>query len=98
MVRKGNNTCFERLHEKVYIVRLCRCKTASTSPLEWKALLLKTIGADRIICGADFPWNGYEQIKSDIKVINNLNITVDEKEKILGKNIKRLIKSIKRGK
>ncbi len=52
-------------------------------------------GAGRIIYGTDFPWNGYEQIKSDIEAINNLNITSDEKEKILGKNIERLIKSIK---
>jgi len=62
-------------------------------PPEWISLLLKTVGAGRIIYGADFPWNDCEQIKFDIETINDLNITSDEKEKILGKNIERLIKS-----
>lgn len=63
--------------------------------VEQKDLLIKTIGADRIIYGADFPWNNCEQIKFDIKAINSLNITSEEKEKILGKNIAGLIRSVK---
>ena len=60
-------------------------------PLKRLKILLEMIGAERIIYGADFPWNSCAEIKDDIQFINNLEITSEAKEKILGGNIARLI-------
>ena len=60
-------------------------------PLERLKVLLEMIGAERIIYGADFPWNSCAEIKEDIRFVNNLEITSEAKEKILGGNISRLI-------
>lgn len=49
-------------------------------------------GADKFIFGLDFPWNSAETNKKDIKIIRNLNLSVDEKENILGKNLLAILK------
>jgi len=86
-VLQNNGNCYAG------IAQTRRKDTPWYIPQEWKNILLKTIGAGRIIYGADFPWNDYEQIKSDIEAIEGLNITSDEKKKILGENIEKLIAS-----
>ncbi|MCK4244738.1 MAG: amidohydrolase [Candidatus Omnitrophica bacterium] len=61
-------------------------------PLERLNILIEMVGAERIIYGADFPWNNCEGIRTDIEAINNLDIPSEKKEKILGGNLARLIK------
>ncbi len=50
------------------------------------------IGEDRIIYGTDFPYNDLNHIFNDIKTIKHLNLTLQSKEKMLGDNLKRLLR------
>jgi len=54
--------------------------------------LLKIIGADRIIYGTDFPFNDFNGIKEDIRIIDTLPLSSEEKEKIWGKNLLQLLR------
>jgi predicted TIM-barrel fold metal-dependent hydrolase len=49
--------------------------------------MIRTIGADRILFGSDYPWI---DPKGDIERINRLNISDDDKKLILGQNAARL--------
>ncbi|MCD6083675.1 amidohydrolase family protein [Candidatus Aerophobetes bacterium] len=53
--------------------------------------LLRTVGPERIIYGADFPYNGLLRIKRDIEIIRSWNLSQEDEENILGKNLKRLL-------
>jgi len=53
--------------------------------------VVRIAGADRLIFGLDFPWNKVEDARSAIEKINHLDITEEDKEKILGGNLLRLI-------
>ncbi len=48
------------------------------------------IGGDLLIFGMDFPYNKTEQIKRDIKIINE-NFSIEVAQAILGGNLKRLL-------
>lgn len=63
-------------------------------PPERVNILLKTIGAERIIYGLDYPWNSNNlaALKDDIKWIHSWNIRDEDKDKILGRNLAQLIK------
>lgn len=65
-------------------------------PPERLNILIEMVGAERIIYGADFPWNNCEGIRTDIEAINNLGISSEKKENILGGNLTRLIKNRKK--
>lgn len=54
-------------------------------------LLTKLITADQMIFGLDFPYNGVYETNESIEAIKNLNITNEEKEKILGGNLARIL-------
>ena len=54
-------------------------------------LLLKVIGAERIIYGLDYPYGGLDKLKKDIKFIYSLKISRKEKELILGRNLEKLL-------
>jgi len=51
--------------------------------------IIKTIGADRILFGSDYPWINP---KKDIERIKSLDISEDDKKLILGENAVRLFK------
>ena len=53
----------------------------------FNAFYIEMVGAERIIYGADFPWNNCDGIQADISAINNLDLSSEEKEKILGGNL-----------
>jgi len=53
--------------------------------------MVRIAGADKFIFGLDFPWNKIEDIRSDIEIIKGLDIAVEDKEKILGGNLLRLL-------
>lgn len=57
-------------------------------------ILIEMIGPGRIIYGADFPFNTVEGIAEDIKAIKSLKITKEDKMKILGGNIARLVNRV----
>lgn len=48
-------------------------------------------GADKLVFGLDFPWNSKEVNKQDIEIIKQLDISVEDKEKILGGNISSIL-------
>jgi predicted TIM-barrel fold metal-dependent hydrolase len=48
-------------------------------------------GADKLIFGLDFPWNSKEINKKDIETIQQLPLPQEDKEKILGGNLARLM-------
>jgi predicted TIM-barrel fold metal-dependent hydrolase len=52
---------------------------------------LKHFGANRIILGSDIPY-GKNNLRKNIERIKNLNITSEERDLILGGNIKKLLK------
>lgn len=54
--------------------------------------LVHLIGEDRLIYGTDFPYNGVEEIRYDLKTIRELNLSSMGKEKILGGNLERLLR------
>jgi len=62
-------------------------------PIERVEILLKTVGAERIIYGLDYPWNenNLAALTDDIKWIRSWNISDEDIEKILGGNLSRLI-------
>ena len=61
--------------------------------LEYTARYLRMLGIDNILYGSD--WNGDifgQYMKDSIQLIKDLPLTNDEKEKILEKNITKLLK------
>ncbi len=52
------------------------------------------VGEDRMIYGTDFPYNDSKRILSDIKIIKSLKLMHSAREKILGGNLERLIKTV----
>ena len=60
-------------------------------PRQRLLLLIKVIGADRIIYGLDYPYNGEEKLRKDIKLIQSLSISQEEKELVLGKSLEKLL-------
>jgi predicted TIM-barrel fold metal-dependent hydrolase len=57
-------------------------------------VLLRTVGARRIIYGLDYPWNedNLDALKCDLAWVRSWQITDQEKNDILGGNIERLIR------
>jgi len=54
-------------------------------------LLLDGIGPDRIIYGADFPYNDLAILRDDIEWVRGWGLSDEDTEKILGGNIARLL-------
>ena len=56
-------------------------------------ILLKTVDANRIIYGLDYPWNAgnLAALKNDIKWVQSWDISDQDKDKILGENLAQLI-------
>jgi predicted TIM-barrel fold metal-dependent hydrolase len=50
------------------------------------------VGSDKIIFGTDTPYGCEDNIKKNLNRIRNLDISSADKELILGKNMKRLLK------
>jgi predicted TIM-barrel fold metal-dependent hydrolase len=50
------------------------------------------VGADRVIFGTDTPYGCKDNIKKNLNRVTNLDISGDDKELILGENMKRLLK------
>jgi len=61
---------------------------------EWIEILLRSVGAGRIVYGLDYPWNvdNLAALRSDLSWIRSWEISEKEKNDILGGNIERLIK------
>jgi len=59
-------------------------------PEQIMEIILQT-SAKMCICGLDFPYNGEKETKLGIETIRSLPITQEEKELILGGNLKREI-------
>lgn len=57
-------------------------------------LLLSTVGPDRLIYGLDHPWNrsNLAALKSDIGWIRGWDISEQDRQKVLGGNLSRLVK------
>ena len=57
------------------------------------ALLLDTVGADRIVYGLDHPWNNdnLAALQNDIGWIRGWDVPDEDKDKILGGNLTRLV-------
>lgn len=57
-------------------------------------ILLRTVGAGRIVYGLDYPWNAdnFTALKTDLSWVRSWQISEREKNDILGGNIERLIK------
>ena len=53
---------------------------------------IEIAGADKFIFGLDFPWNSAETNKNDIKLIQSMTLSSEDKSKILGNNLCSLIK------
>jgi uncharacterized protein len=53
--------------------------------------VIKIAGAGSLIFGLDFPWNDKERTQQDIKLINSLAIPEEDKAKILGGNLAKLL-------
>ena len=50
------------------------------------------VGADKVIFGTDTPYGCKDNINKNLNRIMNLEISSDDKELILGENMKRLLK------
>jgi len=58
--------------------------------LDFTVRFLRKIGVDNILYGSDW-WGLKSMIKIQIALIDKLDLTMEEKEKILGKNIRKVI-------
>lgn len=63
-------------------------------PKEDLMLLIKLVGSNRIIYGADYPYGEFNSIKKDIDIINGWAISKEDKDNVLGKTLKSLIRRI----
>ncbi|NMB13248.1 MAG: amidohydrolase family protein [Firmicutes bacterium] len=54
-------------------------------------LLASLIGSSHMIFGLDFPYNGVAEVQEAIDVIQELELTAEDKAKILGGNLARLL-------
>lgn len=63
-------------------------------PEENLALLIRLIGSRRVIYGADYPYGELDSIKKDIAIINNWDISSQDKDNILGETLKGLIRGV----
>jgi len=79
-VHAGISSCLNEETHKVWYLGVGRVE-------EIAAL----IGEDRMIYGADFPYNDSKSIAKDIKTIMSSNLTHSAKEKLLGENLKRIL-------
>ena len=52
---------------------------------------IKYVGVNRILMGTDTPYGAKDNLQKSIKRIENLDITKDDKDLILGKNMKELL-------
>ena len=50
--------------------------------------IIKNHGADRILYGTDTPWSG---MRDEIRLIQNLDLSEEEQQKILGENARKLL-------
>ena len=65
------------------------CSSLSFITSEKAEEIIRTLGVDRFFFATDFPmWDA----KTEIERFNKINLTTEEKEKILAKNIKKLLK------
>ncbi len=57
-------------------------------------LLLKSVGAERIVYGLDYPWNvdNPAALKDDLAWVRSWAISAEDQQKILGGNLARLVK------
>ena len=58
-------------------------------PKDHAKRIISAHGAERILFGSDMPWSGTD---NEMRFIDSLDLTDDEKEKVLGGNAKRLLK------
>ena len=55
-------------------------------------VFVKMVGAEKFIFGMDFPWNPPECTRDEIKLIQSMDISGEDKDKILGGNLCDLLK------
>lgn len=53
--------------------------------------LIRGLGADRFIFGLDFPWNSVEVTRRDLRLLQSMELTAEEVERILGGNLEGLV-------
>ena len=70
-------------------------KITSTAyvPEEKIMLLIDRIGSDRIIYGLDYPYDSLENWRQEIEIINDWEISEDDKLNILGRTLEKVIDS-----
>jgi predicted TIM-barrel fold metal-dependent hydrolase len=49
------------------------------------------IGADRLIYGTDFPYNGRERLAADLAIIAQMSLSADDRAALLGENLRELL-------
>jgi len=54
-------------------------------------ILLRTVGARKLIYGADYPYDNLDGLRADLEWIKSWGLSVEEQRMILGENIRRLI-------
>lgn len=70
-------------------IALCHYRTGKSWLDDNQAVeMIRTIGADRVLFGTDYPW---VDPMGDIERIRSLNLTEEERRKILGENAARLL-------
>ena len=57
-------------------------------------IVIRRIGEERVIYGTDFPYNDVMITQKEIEIIKNLELNDRVKNKILGKNLEKLLKLI----
>jgi predicted TIM-barrel fold metal-dependent hydrolase len=82
-----------RQHPQVLFDTAIAVSHINTGPQTWlddaRAVeLIRTIGADRVLFGSDYPWI---DPKGDIERIRRLALTAEEKRKVLGENAARML-------
>ena len=53
----------------------------------------ETVGADRLVFGTDYPFKSLGNMSEHLDLLKSLRIPREEKEKILGGNLTRLLRS-----
>lgn len=83
------------IHGRVFggITSVLSCKKSSPwyIGIEKVEEFIERAGVDKFIFGLDFPWNTEDANKNDIKLIQNMSITQEDKDKLLGGNLCKLL-------
>ena len=61
--------------------------------MDFAERLIRRLGVDKVVFGSDWIGSSSRMTKENMDLINTMNFTREEKEKILGENIRKVLEA-----